>query len=85
MADKAASTCSVSYVGQAHPFDVMDVLTWSKRATEEGATEGSASAAGSSSEGGAVDFRVDFMIGEEVITRVSLGVPVVGSRSPSRL
>ncbi len=33
-AARPASTCSVNYVGQAHPFDAMDVSTWVSGAGE---------------------------------------------------
>jgi acyl-CoA thioesterase FadM len=81
-----ASECQISYVGQAHPFETMDIVTWScprsmhrssssSRTSSDGTrgTEtGGRESEGSSTEG--TDFRTDFFVNGEIVAQTTLTV-----------
>ena len=64
MANKAGAICRISYIGQAHPFDILNVSIW---AEPSDTYERYNWAPGRC-------FRVDFRKGSEMITRMSITV-----------
>lgn len=73
MANEAATICSISYIGQAHPFDILSVSTWSEPSN---AYKMYGNAPGR-------NFRVDFMKGSKIITRMSITVFDVSEKAAS--
>ena len=64
--------CSISYIGQAHPFETMDIETWSS-----GGSGSSGSSGSTKSNSSNVEYRTDFFVNGKIVSQTLIAVPGV--------
>jgi len=75
-----AFECQISYIGQAHPFEMMDIETWScprsrsRKRNGDGDGDGGGGGGGDDDDGESTDYRTDFFVNGEIVTRTTLTV-----------
>ena len=72
-----ASECQISYIGQAHPFEMMDIETWScprSRSRKRNGDGDGGGGGGDDDDGESTDYRTDFFVNGKIVTRTTLTV-----------